>query len=96
MEILKILDRAQRATRGSSGISITKEKLLLNGSNHPTYSTTKDMKLYALIENGKLCHFYSLAFVMFTRKQAEIERKYYNELGHKMKVVPIEISLPTH
>lgn len=54
----------------------------------------KKQRYYALIEEGKLCHYYSLTFICFTRKQAEIEKRYYNkELGHKMKVVEVEIGI---
>lgn len=45
------------------------------------------VKAYALVEKGKLCHYYALAYICFTKKQAMIEKKFRNEdLGHEMEV----------
>lgn len=47
----------------------------------------KRIKAYALVENGKLCHYYALPFIVMTKSQAVIEREYYNKnLGHKMTI----------
>lgn len=55
----------------------------------------KKIKAWALIENGELCHYYALAYITFTKKQAKIEANSKNQfpLNHKMLVVPIEIHL---
>lgn len=56
----------------------------------------KEVKLYALYEKGKLCHYYSLAFICFTKKQAKIERDMYNkELGHKMEIRRVKLTKTT-
>jgi len=47
----------------------------------------KRIKAYALVEKGKLCHYYALPFILMTKSQAVIEREYYNkELYHKMEI----------
>lgn len=51
------------------------------------------IKAWALVEDDELCHYYSLCYVTFTRKQAVIERDIHNDepLNHKMKIVRVEI-----
>lgn len=54
----------------------------------------KKQRYYALVEEGKLCHYYSLAFIFFTRKHAENEKRWRNQcFEHKMKVVEVEIGM---
>ena len=55
----------------------------------------KKIRAWALVEEGKLCHYYALAYITFTKKQALIEKEFRNEypLNHKMKVVKCEIKL---
>lgn len=53
------------------------------------------MRLWALVENGMLSNYYSLAYITFTKRQALIEARSKNQvLKHKMKVVPIEARFP--
>ena len=52
----------------------------------------KPIKAWALFEDGKLCHNYALAYIVFSKRQAKIEQLYKNKIfDHKMEVVPVEI-----
>ena len=47
----------------------------------------KYKKAYVLVEKGKICHYYSLMLVFFTKTDAWKEKTYRNKiLGHKMEV----------
>lgn len=50
-------------------------------------------KMYALVEDGVLCHYYSLAHVYFRKNDALCNMKYYNSkpFNHKMKIEEVLI-----
>lgn len=57
----------------------------------------KRVKAWALVENGKLGHYYALAYICFTKKQAELEADakntgYPKGYNHNFNVVPVIIT----
>ena len=48
---------------------------------------------YALFERGDIGHYYGLHFICLTKKQAEMEKKYYNSkpLNHKFEIKKVNI-----
>jgi len=48
---------------------------------------------WALVEDGRLCHYYALAYITFTKQQAEVERDIHNAepLNHKMHIEKVRI-----
>jgi len=48
---------------------------------------------WALVEDDRLCHYYTLAYITLTKQQAVIERDTHNmyPLNHKMHIEKVRI-----